>query len=66
LPVSAALTNAQILIVLHNQQKQAKTEEQFDQEWREKYGEKGARIIRSAVDKCMPDYLYLKQFALKA
>ncbi|EEP82214.1 conserved hypothetical protein [Uncinocarpus reesii 1704] len=46
-------------------QKKAKSEEEFDREWREKYGEKGARIIRSAVDRTMPDYLYMKQFAMK-
>lgn len=46
--------------------KAPKTEAQFDEEWREKYGEEGAKIIRSAVDKCMPDYLYLKKFTIKA
>ncbi|KIV97648.1 hypothetical protein PV10_01367 [Exophiala mesophila] len=45
--------------------KAKKTEAQWDAEWVEKYGEKGAKIIRETVDKNMPDYLYLKQFALK-
>ncbi|KAK2747789.1 hypothetical protein FQN57_001819 [Myotisia sp. PD_48] len=45
--------------------KKAKTEAEFDAEWKEKYGEKGAKIIRSAVDHTMEDYLYLKQFAVK-
>ncbi|WEW54787.1 hypothetical protein PRK78_000212 [Emydomyces testavorans] len=45
--------------------KQPRSEEEFDREWREKYGEKGAKIIRSAVDRSMPDYLYMKQFAIK-
>ncbi|KAI1910053.1 hypothetical protein LOZ12_004726 [Ophidiomyces ophidiicola] len=47
------------------QKKKQKSEEEFDHEWREKYGEKGAKIIRSAVDRSMADYLYMKQFAMK-
>ncbi|KAL1980012.1 hypothetical protein VTN96DRAFT_4809 [Rasamsonia emersonii] len=47
------------------QKKNFKSEEEFDAEWRAKYGEKGARIIRETVNRNMPDYLYLKQFALK-
>ncbi|KAL4934417.1 uncharacterized protein BDV17DRAFT_7000 [Aspergillus undulatus] len=42
-----------------------KSEEQFDAEWREKYGEEGAALIRKTVDANMADYLYLKQFAMK-
>ncbi|KKY20912.1 hypothetical protein UCRPC4_g03989 [Phaeomoniella chlamydospora] len=42
-----------------------KREEQWDQEWQEKYGEKGAKIIRQTVDACMDDYLYMKQFTLQ-
>ncbi|KAK2865479.1 hypothetical protein FQN49_003533 [Arthroderma sp. PD_2] len=45
--------------------KAAKTEAEFDAEWKEKYGEKGAKIIRSAVDRNMADYRYLKKFAMK-
>ncbi|KAH0837563.1 hypothetical protein AYO21_05051 [Fonsecaea monophora] len=45
--------------------KAPKTEEQWDAEWKEKYGEKAARVIRKTVDDNMADYLYLKQFALK-
>ncbi|KMU72141.1 hypothetical protein CISG_00450 [Coccidioides immitis RMSCC 3703] len=45
--------------------KKLKTEEEFDCEWRDKYGEKGAKIIRSAVNRSMSDYLYMKQFAMK-
>lgn len=48
------------------QKKAAKTEEQWDAEWREKYGEKAAKVIRKTVDQNMPDYLHLKQFAIKA
>ncbi|GFF42193.1 conserved hypothetical protein [Aspergillus lentulus] len=42
-----------------------KSEEKFDAEWREKYGPEAAARIREAVDRNMPDYLYLKQFAMK-
>ncbi|KAL1963660.1 hypothetical protein VTN77DRAFT_7981 [Rasamsonia byssochlamydoides] len=45
--------------------KSFKSEEEFDAEWREKYGEKGARIIRETVNRNMPDYLYMKQYAMK-
>ncbi|KAJ5188037.1 hypothetical protein N7491_004361 [Penicillium cf. griseofulvum] len=42
-----------------------KTEEEFDAEWRKKYGEKQAALIRRTVDANMADYLYLKAFAVK-
>ncbi|KAL5338458.1 hypothetical protein BJX70DRAFT_388526 [Aspergillus crustosus] len=42
-----------------------KSEAQFDAEWREKYGDQGAALIRKAVDANMADYLFLKQFAMK-
>ncbi|OAL29118.1 hypothetical protein AYO22_02555 [Fonsecaea multimorphosa] len=45
--------------------KAPKTEEQWDAEWKEKFGEKAAKVIRKTVDDNMADYLYLKQFALK-
>lgn len=51
--------------VLFLQKKKFKSEEEFDAEWRQKYGAKGARIIRETVDRNMADYLYMKQFALK-
>jgi len=44
----------------------AKTEAQWDAEWKEKYGEEAAKMIRETVDQNMEDFLYLKQFALKA
>lgn len=37
----------------------------YDSQWREKYGEKGATIIRQAVDANLADYEYMKRFALK-
>ncbi|KAL6720170.1 hypothetical protein ACLMJK_002091 [Lecanora helva] len=45
--------------------KQAKTREDEDQEWRERYGDEAAREIREAVDLCREDYEYLRQFRLK-
>ncbi|EAW07311.1 uncharacterized protein ACLA_020180 [Aspergillus clavatus NRRL 1] len=42
-----------------------KSEEKYDAEWREKYGPEAAARIREVVDRNMPDYLYLKQFAMK-
>lgn len=48
------------------QKKQAKSEAVWDAEWKEKYGEEAASVIRETVDKNMEDYLYMKQFALKA
>ncbi|RMZ76378.1 hypothetical protein DV737_g4848, partial [Chaetothyriales sp. CBS 132003] len=44
--------------------KAAKTEEQWDAEWKELFGEQAARMIRKTVDDNMAHYLYLKQFAL--
>lgn len=42
-----------------------KTEAEWDEEWKEKYGPKAAKLIRETVDKNMDDFLYMKQFALK-
>lgn len=45
--------------------KRTKTIEIEDQEWREKYGEEGAKVIRETVNANLPDYEYLKSFAVK-
>lgn len=45
--------------------KKVKSKEDEDAEWREKYGEKGAKIIRENVEANIADYEYLKQFALR-
>lgn len=45
--------------------KKAKTVAIEDQEWREKYGEAGQKVIRKCVDANTPDYEYLKSFAIK-
>ncbi len=47
------------------QKKAAKSEEQWDSEWEEKYGLQAAKMIRETVDENMADYRYLKQFAIK-
>ncbi|EEY20650.1 conserved hypothetical protein [Verticillium alfalfae VaMs.102] len=40
------------------------TRESEDREWNEKYGEKGAKLIRQTVEDNLADYEYLKKFAL--
>ena len=42
-----------------------KSDEEEDAEWREKYGEKGAKVIRETVNANVADYEYLKQFAMQ-
>lgn len=46
-------------------QKKTKTVEEENACWKETYGEEGAKIIRDCVDANIPDYEYLKSFALK-
>jgi hypothetical protein len=48
-----------------DKKKKAKTVGVEDQEWRDKYGEKGARVIRECVNANIPDYEYLRSFAMK-
>lgn len=43
----------------------AKTVDTEDKEWREKYGEEAAKIIRETVNANIADYEYLKSFAIK-
>ncbi|KAH8595791.1 hypothetical protein B0O99DRAFT_651881 [Bisporella sp. PMI_857] len=45
--------------------KKTKTVESENAEWVEKYGEKGAKVIRETVDANIADYEYLKKFAIK-
>jgi len=45
--------------------KKAKTREEEDQEWMERYGSEAAFEIRSAVDLCQEDYDYLRGFRIK-
>ncbi|KAK6069636.1 hypothetical protein SCUP234_10549 [Seiridium cupressi] len=41
------------------------TDEIEDEQWREKYGEEGQKIIRKCVNENVEHYEYLKQFAIK-
>ncbi len=54
------------LTFVNGKKKKTKSPEEEDAEWREKYGEKGAKLIRETVDANIADYEYLKQFALRA
>lgn len=47
------------------QKKAPKTDEQLMQEWTEKYGAEGAKVIKQTVDENVEHYEYLKQFAIK-
>lgn len=42
------------------------TPEQDFENWKQKYGLEAAEVIRDTVEKCMPDYEYLKQYAIMA
>ncbi|CAF9926225.1 hypothetical protein IMSHALPRED_006913 [Imshaugia aleurites] len=53
-------------LVPRKHKKNAKSEEEEDREWREKFGAEGAKVIRQTVDANVKDYEYLKQFALTA
>ncbi|CAN8096583.1 unnamed protein product [Discula destructiva] len=41
------------------------SKEEEDAEWRNKFGDEAARVIRSTVDENTADYEYLKSFAIK-
>lgn len=41
------------------------TVEEEDAEWRKKYGDKAAHVIRETVTANTADYEYLKSFAIK-
>ena len=44
--------------------KKIKSDHDQDSEWRERFGEKGAKVIRDSVNANITDYEYLKQFAV--
>lgn len=46
-------------------QKRTKSDEQYYDEWVEKYGKDGAEIIKKAVDENVEHYEYLRQFCVK-
>lgn len=41
------------------------TQEEEDAEWRSKYGDEAAMVIRKTVDETVADYEYLKSFAIR-
>ncbi len=41
------------------------TEEEENEEWREKYGEEAQKVIRACVDANVADYEHLKSFAFQ-
>lgn len=43
---------------------EARSREEEDREWQERYGTEAARTIRDAVDLCQADYEYLRQFRI--
>ena len=45
--------------------RKAKTREEEDAEWTERYGNKAAMEIRNAVDLCRDDYEYLREFRIR-
>ena len=47
-------------------QKKTPSAEDEDAEWRKKFGEKAAKVIRETVDANTAHYEYLKQFVMKA
>jgi len=49
----------------YHKTKTPKTPHDEDEEWRVKYGDEGARVIRETVDANVKDYEYLKGFALR-
>ena len=48
-----------------DQKRKVKSHRDEDEEWKEKYGEEEAKVIRETVNANIKDYEYLKQFALK-
>ncbi|KAL8725179.1 MAG: hypothetical protein Q9166_007509 [cf. Caloplaca sp. 2 TL-2023] len=51
--------------VYDGKKKKIKSVEDEDEEWVEKYGKEGAKVIRETVEANMKNYEYLKQFAFK-
>jgi hypothetical protein len=54
-----------LLTFLTTQKKKTKTEPEWDAEWKEKYGEEAAKVIRETVDRNMEHYRYMKRFAIE-
>ena len=54
-----------LLIRLNEKHKKPKSVAEEDAEWREKFGDNGAKVVRETVNANIADYEYLKQFAMK-
>jgi len=54
-----------LAVLMGGQKKTPKTDEQLYAEWAEKFGEEGAKVIKETVDANIPDYEYMKKFAIK-
>ena len=52
-------------VLMSRQKKTPKTDEQLYAEWTEKFGEEGAKAIKETVEANIPDYEYMKKFAIK-
>lgn len=52
--------------LITSQKKIPKSDEQLYAEWKETYGEKAANVIRDTVAANVPDYEYLKKYAINA
>lgn len=52
-------------LTLFAAQRDEKTDEQYYNDWVEKYGKEAAELIRKTVEENVADYEYLKQFAIK-
>jgi hypothetical protein len=53
------------VLIYISKKKKVKTVQVEDLEWREKYGQKAQKVIRDCVDANIPDYEYLRSFAIK-
>lgn len=48
-----------------SQKKAPKSDDQLFAEWKEKYGEKAANVIKDTVAENVADYEHMKQYAIK-
>jgi hypothetical protein len=60
-----AIPTPSLRVNIHLYVKKTKSVEAENQELLEKYGEKAQKIIRECVDSNIPDYEYLKSFAIR-
>ena len=56
----------ELILCGRKKKKKAKSEEEEEREWIDRFGMKGAKVIRQTVNANVKDYEYLKQFALTA